>query len=483
MIPLIPTVGVMVNSIWGYYVTESKGAYSAPTNIPTWQNTNFNGAWSPSKQALNGHSYSFPLCAPCPIKIYSGSVNSGSTSTFSLIPQIQFITTSIAGNDLFLPTPTTINTANYEKFYSPVLAQDGCFYAFDYIHISASTVNPFPREVTNIGKIMKLDPSTDRYTTYSFIYPTTFTNTRMVSSILGRDGWIYGIPNASNTNFSHQNNCIFRFHPTNPTIIESSSILGSVNSQFVGQYIGTLSSRPGAIYWVPRVPSTTKTLAIVLTSSQFSAGTLNGISTIPLPADLIAQSNDLAYWPSKGHESTGYTYWAPRINTPNSTLQARTLVLDPYGGSAGTGSFTLDTNTNVYSNNGPGGNFTFGFARSINGDLFSLPASNHSSSIIINKDGVGSTSNFYPINNSLSPLQYPAIYPALMRNGINIWPSNIFQTKTNFSTTPWRYFMSVKGYYKNVTNFTEYSSYNPPPLIAAITSSTYNWLENNVSGN
>jgi hypothetical protein len=287
------------------------------------------------------------------------------------------------------------------------------------------------------------------------------------------------------SSYTNGNNRIFRFHPSNPTLIESSSNIGStVNTSLVGQYLGTLSSRPGAIYWIPRTPSTIKTLAIVLSSSQFSSGTANGISTISLPTDLTTQTNDLAYWPSKGHETTGYTYWAPRIGgTPNATLQAQALVLDPYGGSAGTGSFTLDSNTNIYNNNNNSvGNFVFGFARSFNGDLFSFPYTSHTTSIAIDSTGNGSTSNFYPINNNIST-QYLMLYPNTMRNGINICPNIINITKAIFPTTQWLHFMSVKGYYKGVTNFVERSSYIPPTNIAGITSSLYNWLENNTSGN
>lgn len=476
MIPLIPTVGVMTNSVWGYYITASQG-YAVPTNIPTWNNTNFNGAWSPARQAPNGHSYAFPLCAPCPIKIYSGSVNSGSTSTYSPIPQIQFITTSIAGNDLFLSTPSSTNVANYEKFYSPVLAQDGCFYAFDYTFISASGNN---LESTKVGKIMKLDPSIDRYTTYSFNYPVVATR-RMSSNILGYDGYIYGICNGNNGN---GNNRIFRFHPTDPTSVQSSSILSSTYGKASsGQFFGTLSSRPGAIYWIPRSASLPNNVAIVLSSSLFSPGTINGISTIPLPATLVnGGGGDLTYWPSKGHADTGYTYWSPRIANTNTLQNARALVLDPYGGTAGTGSLTLDNNTNIYNDNGTVSNLTFGFARSLNGDLFALPTTGHTKSISIDKDGNGFTSSFYPINNSIS-LQYTTVYPNIMSNGINIWPNIITITRNTFPTTNWNYFMSVKGYYKNVTDFTEYSNYSPPSNINAITSSLYNWLENNTSGN
>lgn len=478
MIPLIPTVGVMTNSVWGYYITASQG-YTIPTNIPTWNNTNFNGAWSPARQAPNGHSYAFPLCAPCPIKIYTGSANSGSSSTFSSIPQIQFITTSIDGNDLFLPTPSSTNVANYEKFYSPILAQDGCFYAFDYSFVSASGNNI---ESTRVGKIMKLDPSIDRYTTYSFSYPVVATR-RMSSNILGYDGYIYGTVSANN---GTGNNRIFRFDPTTPTNVQSSSILSSTyGAAAAGQFFGTLSSRPGAIYWIPRNPGATNNISIVLSSSLFSPGTINGISTIPLPSTLTGGGGgDLAYWPSKGHVDTGYTYWSPRINTANTLQNARVLVLDPYGGTAGTGSLTLDNNTNIYDNNGPvtSPNFTFGFARSINGDLFALPTTTHTKSIAIDKDGTGSVSNFYPINNNIS-LQYTTVYPNIMSNGINIWSNVITITKNTFPTTNWNYFMSVKGYYKNVTDFIEYSYFSPPSNIASITSSLYNWLENNTSGN
>ncbi len=334
---------------------------------------------------------------------------------------------------------------------------------------------------------MKLDPSIDRYTTYSFQFPvvTGTSGLRMSSTILGRDGWIYGIPNA--VSYTNGNNRIFRFHPSDPTLVESSSNIGStVNTNLVGQYFGTLSSRPGAIYWIPRTPGPTKNIAIVLTSSQFLAGTANGISTIPLPTDVTNVSSDLAYWPSKGNEYTGYTYWAPRINSPNTTIQAKALVLDPYGGSASTGSFTLDNNTNVYNNNGSSGNYVLGFVRSFNGDLFSLPYTAlpiyHSASVTIDREGTGSASNFYPINNNISN-RYPGLYPSLMSNGINIWPNNISSTKTTFSSLTWQYFMSVKGYYKNVTNFLEYAYFNPPTDANAITSSLYNWLENNTSGN
>ncbi len=47
---MIPAIGTITNSIWGYYITASSG-YTVPTNIPTWINTNFNGAWSPARQA------------------------------------------------------------------------------------------------------------------------------------------------------------------------------------------------------------------------------------------------------------------------------------------------------------------------------------------------------------------------------------------------------------------------------------------------
>jgi hypothetical protein len=475
MIPLIPTVGVMTNSVWGYYITASQG-YTVPINIPTWRTTGTNGSWSPARQAPNGHSYAFPLCAPCPIKIYSGSANYSSASNFSPIPQIQFITTSIAGNDLFLPTPPS-STAQNEKFYSPILAQDGCFYAFDYIHNIGSTV---------IGKIMKLDPSIDRYTTYSFNYPVSILR-RMSSTILGYDGYIYGIP-VTTVTISTQNNRIFRFHPNDPSNVQSSSLLKDIpvlGTAAYNQWFGTLSSRPGAIYWIPRAPRTTNNLAIVLSSSLFSPGTSNGISAIPLPSTLAGVTTnefDLAYWPSKGHEDTGYTYWSPRMDKVNSPQNARALVLDPYGGTAGTGSLILDTNTNVYNSNGTTTNFTFGFARSLNGDLFALPAADHIKSVVINKNGTGSTSNFYPINNNIS-LKYASIYPNVMNNSINIWPSSVYITSSNFSTTNWNYFMSVKGYYKNVTNFVEQSSYSPLSNINAITSSLYNWLENNTCGN
>ncbi len=230
-------------------------------------------------------------------------------------------------------------------------------------------------------------------------------------------------------------------------------------------------------------------VAIVLSSSLFSPETINGISIIPLPSTLVnGGGGDLTYWPSKGHVDTGYTYWSPRIDKPNILQNARVLVLDPYGGTAGTGSLILDVNTNIYNDNGPIGanpNLALGFARSLNGDLFALPnnlSSGHKKSIAIDKDGNGFTSSFYPINNNIS-LQYTTVYPNIMSNGINIWPNVITITKNTFPTTNWNYFMSVKGYYKNVTDFIEYSNYSPPSNINAITSSLYNWLENNTSGN
>jgi len=474
---MIVSTGTIMNSTWGYYITSSV-LTTSPANTQTWSGTTAWSSWFTPTLAPNGHMYMAPGTATCVIKVISGSVNS-STSNYST-STIQFISASSDGGTLFLPGGTGANGVN-EKFPQLLLAPNGKMYSTDW-SFRPTTAN------NNIGYIIEVDPSTDTYRTQSFTYPGVGSN-RTLSPVLGIDGYYYWMMQSANTNNSTFR--IYRFN-TNlglPTTVQSSSLLNTlipgINAS-PNYALGSLASN-GRIYFIPRTPitssnfNTTRNVAICVNTDLFASGTTNGITSIPLPPEIVATGSiaDIEYWGSKiGLD--GCTYWPPRFLSFGSvsTSNTKTLKLDPNGGPAGTGSFTLvgPAMTNNTSNN----NISFDYITTLNGDLFGFPLSSWNRTFSIVPSGSSPTvisSSVYPINN----LTFRGSSIRMFPSGKTIINSSNFTSTANLRFTSSFYeFFSVKGNYPEVTNINiiDTDLFTPPTPISNLPTSRYNWYFN-----
>jgi hypothetical protein len=471
MIPLIPTVGVMVNSIWGYHLTSSNLTPTA-SNIPGWSNASERwDSWQNPTLAPNGHMYAAPGTATCVLKIFSGSQNSGSLTNYSP-STIQFITTSKDGGDFFLPGSNG-NPRVYEKFSSLILASNGRLYAPDYGFLPGGSA-------TTTGYILEVNPTTDTYTTYSFQYPDGV-GVRSSTPVLGIDGYIYWML-ASSTSTSFM---VYRFNPLTPSTVQSSSILASLGGSTPrSDYsIGNLASN-GRIYFIPRYPSAITKAAICVSSSLFSGGTLNGITKVAIPTELQVSTNpDIPYW-SRGVGLDGCTYFSPRYLSYGTVDVAniKTLKLDPNGGASGTGSFSLVGPPMTPSATLPYKNISQGYAKTINGDLFSIPLSSWNTSFTIVPSGSSPTvisSSQYPIAMSNTNNRTSAF--STFVNGKMIGKQPVSNNNNEKYNIFYYELFSVKGYYSGVTNFNvkDTNLFIPPSPISTLSGSRYNWHSNN----
>lgn len=465
---MIVSTGTFMSSTWGYYLTSSNITPTA-SNIPTWKNNAARwDSWLSPVLAPNGYLYSAPGTATCVLKIKSGSINSNSTNYSST--SVEFITASSAGGTLFLPGSTGVANV-YEKFPSLVLASNGKMYAVDYSFLSTGTA-------TTTGYIIEIDPLNDTYTTQSFQYPGSIAQ-RCVSNILGIDGYIYWMINSPTAT----NNCfrVYRFNPNiSPFIIESSSLLSDAPliSNRVS-YIGSLAPN-GRIYFIPRAPSSTSH-ALCVSTSLFTPGTQNGITKVTFPTISPTTGADIAYW-SRGVGLDNCVYYSPRYNTYGGVTDfsvTKTLKLDPYGGIAGTGSFTLVGPQMAI--NSSQGNISQGYLRTLNGDLFSFPMSTWNTSFSIIPSSSSPTvisSSFYPININGNSLRSSSPSP-LFLNGVSTMNQPLSTDNNRFNIFFYEFF-SVKGNYPGVTGFNikDTDLYTPPTPISSISSSRYNWYSN-----
>jgi len=467
---MIVSTGTIMNSTWGYYLTSSNITPTA-SNIPGWSNNSQRwDSWLAPTLAPNGHLYSAPGTATCVLKVKSGSINLASTNYSSTT--VEFITASSAGGTLFLPGST--GTANvYEKFPSLVLAPNGKMYAVDYSFIPANNAS------STTGYIIEVNPSNDTYITQSFQYPGGVAQ-RCVSNVLGIDGYIYWMINSpTNTNSGFR---VYRFDPNiSPFIVESSSLL---NAAPLGasrvSYIGSLAPN-GRIYFIPRAPLSTSH-ALCVSTSLFTPNTQNGITKITFPTiNPSSTTADIAYW-SRGIGLDNCVYYSPRYNNYGGITDfsvTKTLKLDPYGGTAGTGSFTLVGPQMAL--NSSQGNISQGYLRTLNGDLFSFPASSWNTSFSIVPSSSSPTvisSSFYPININGNSLRSPSPSP-LFLNGVSTMNQPVVTSNDRFNIFFYEFF-SVKGNYSGVTNFNikDTDLYTPPTPISSISSSRYNWYSN-----
>lgn len=467
---MIPAIGTITNSIWGYYLTASNLTPTA-SNIPSWSNASGRwDSWQNPVLAPNGHMYAAPGTATCVLKILSGSQNSGSLTNYSP-STIQFITTSKDGGDFFLPGSAGA-TAQYEKFSSLVLASNGNLYAPDYGFLPTGTG-------TTTGYIIEVNPTLDTYTTYSFQYPASV-RLRSSTPVLGNDGWVYWMlaePNASTFR-------VYRFNPPTPSTVQSSSLLNGLGGSTPrSDYsFGNLASN-GRIYFIPRKPGATTNAAICISSSLFSEDTLNGISKVTIPTELqVTTVPDISYW-SRGVGLDGCTYFSPRYLSYGGidVANVKTLKLDPNGGTAGTGSFTL-VGPSMTPNNTNGGNISQGYAKTINGDLFSFPLNSWNEYFSIVQSGSSPTvvsSSQYPITMPNISIRTSAFSTFVNGKMIGKQPlSNINSGKYNIY---YYELFSVKGYYPGVTNFSvkDTDLFIPPSPIGTLSGSRYNWHNNN----
>jgi len=463
---MIPAIGTITNSIWGYYLTSSNLTPTA-SNIPGWSNASGRwDSWQNPVLAPNGHMYAAPGTATCVLKILSGSQNSGSLTNYSP-STIQFITTSKDGGDLFLPGSTG-GARVYEKFPSLILAPNGKMYAPDYGFLPGGTS-------TTTGYIIEVNPTLDTYTTFSFQYPASV-GLRSSTPVLGTDGYVYWMLAASTA----ASFMVYRFNPSNPSVVQSSSLLtGYSRSDYS---LGNLASN-GRIYFIPRNPNSTVSYAICVSSSLFSPGTLNGISKVSLPTELqVTTAPDIPYW-SRGVGLDGCTYFSPRYLSYGSVdiANIKTLKLDPNGGTAGTGSFTLVGPTMTPSVTSPFNNISQGYAKTLNGDLFSIPLASWNTYFTTVPSGslpTVTSDSYYPIVMPNTTIRTSAFSTFVNGKMIGKQPNVNTSDKNNIF---YYELFSVKGYYPGVTNFSvkDTDLFIPPTPIASISSSRYNWHSNN----
>ena len=232
------------SAIWGY---DAKSTYDSTSGHTFTGSVNYIGAFTTPTLAPNGKLYSILSCASADV---TGSTNSyviaiitpgntNSTTTNWSQVSVEYITADGSTNrpywnPPYTPLNSTGNNSLIRFVQKGILAGNGKIY-----------FPPFKSDLVTVAQDPKwvvLTPGTASTTTWETV---TFSNTSNVSGaiggcVLGKDGYLYVVPNTDNTTSPAAAHSFYRIHPKGVNI---SGITPSTDTAEIGYWTGLSSKR------------------------------------------------------------------------------------------------------------------------------------------------------------------------------------------------------------------------------------------------